>query len=630
MALENSNNFFNAVRGVQGLFGQTNKARRSEDDENIEQEPLPEFKSTLSDEEIISLTAKWISDYDNYSKEIKQQQKDNLNYWVGRQFNEMQTAGTRRPLVDNLLFEALETFLPIATRGNPEANVVALNASQDPMQKEAADKLAKDVQNALADEADRQRIRMILKGVTRDWAIYLIGCAKIQWNAIDNQIDTEKVLPSRLILDPNAKIDVGGRYNGEFLGEKKRCTASKLAKLFPDFKKVITAKVDTNMGTKVTYIEWWTPRDVFFMLDSEVLGKYKNPHWNYSGEADIEDPITGNKSKEEVEGQNHFTQPEIPYLFLSIFSIGRRPHDETSLMWQNIPLQDVVNRRYQQIDRNVDSQNNGIVLSGTHFTKEQAAEAATQLSRGNPLWVPSGDIRASYSRDTAPALPSDVFRHLQDARGELRNIFGTSGSTPEGTKKEDSVRGKIMVNQLDTSRIGGGVTEYIEQFASTIFNWWVQMMYVYYTEEHNFTAADKHGTTGSSLKNTNFTVPLKISVKEGSLIPKDPLTKRNEALDLWSAQAIDPINLFERLDFPNPYETAKELLTWQLIAKGALPPQAMFPDFQQPAQSGAPAEGGIVSAEEANRNEQQPNPPATPQLSPGEQGGQLLHSVPLG
>ncbi len=614
MALENSNNFFNATRGVLGLFAPLNKSRKPDDTELVQSEILPEFSSALKDEDIQKLVTKWESDYENYLKtnDISQQQKSNLDYWTGKQFNELQTSGRTRPLVDNLIFEAVETFLPIATKGDPEANVTILASFDDEeeMLRQAADKLAKAVQNALQDEADTQYLRMILKGVTRDWAIYMIGCGKIVWNPITQKMETEKVLPSRLILDPHARIGVDGTYYGEYLGEKKRASASKLTKLFPSKAAVIKAKVDGNMGTKLTYVEWWTQLDTFFTLDKEVLAKHKNPHWNYSTDT--------------VEGKNHFAQPEIPYLFLSIFNIGRRPHDETSLIWQNIPMQDVINRRYQQIDRNVDAQNNGIVLSGTHFTKEQAAEAATQLAKGNPLWVPSGAISDSYVRDSAPALASDVFAHLEDARGELRNIFGTSGSTPQGLDEQKSVRGKILVSQMDSSRIGGGITEYLERWAGKWFNWQVQMMYVYWTEPHTFSSSDKHGAVSTELVNTDFAIPLKVVVKDGSLLPKDPLTQRNEAMDLWAAQAIDPISLYEKLDFPNPYESAKELVMWQMIQKGAMPPQAMFPDIQAP-QSGAPVGGGVVSPEEQAQGEIQP--PAQPTAQGASE--QLIKSVPM-
>lgn len=618
MALENSNNFYNSVRGVMGLFGGTNKARKPDTDDGVEQTMQPEFESTMTNEEIIELTEKWVQDDANYSKDLKQQQKDNVNYWIGKQYNEMQTAGTKKPLVDNLIFEAVETFLPIATRGNPQA-IVTANGTPE------GDRVAKTVTNALEYQAGEQNLRMKLKGATRNWALYSLGCIKVIWDSKKGDMDTKVILPSRLIVDGNAEIDSAGLYHGEYLGEKKKTTAAKLIKMFPKHKTIIAAEAQGMLGTKVNYIEWWTPTDVFFTFGtSTVLGKFKNPHWNYSGEVEIIDAITKEVTLEDVDGRNHFNYPMIPYVFLAVFNLGKRPHDETSLIQQNIPLQDLINRRYQQIDKNVESQNNGIVLSGKAFTKEQAAEATAMLSRGGALWVPEGDVGGAYKRDQAPSLPRDVYQQLTDARNELRNIFGTSGSNAQSLNSQDTVRGKIMINQMDSSRIGGGVTEYIEQMAQSLYNWFVQMMFVYYTEEHSFSVVGAKATELMTIQNTDITTKLHVSVKDGSLIPKDPLTKRNEAMDLWSAGAIAPIPLFTALDYPNPYESAKELVTWQMIQKGAMPPQVMFPDLAAPQAATGADQTNAVSPQEAKATIT-PDQPDTV----GEDSKQLLQSVPI-
>jgi hypothetical protein len=150
------------------------------------------------------------------------------------------------------------------------------------------------------------------------------------------------------------------------------------------------------------------------------------------------------------------------------------------------------------------------------------------------------------------------------------------------------------------------------------------MMYVYYTDEKTFPIGlDRNKDEMVSIINTDFTQPVYVTVKSGSLVPKDPLTQRNEAMDLWSAQAIDPISFFEKLDYPNPYEAAKDLLTWTMIQNGSLPPNAMFPDFAGP-QAPTPEIGntGIVSNAEDNMSQQ-------PQDAVGVSSKQLLGSVKI-
>jgi hypothetical protein len=224
-----------------------------------------------------------------------------------------------------------------------------------------------------------------------------------------------------------------------------------------------------------------------------------------------------------------------------------------------------------------------------------------------------------------------VWNSLQDSREQLKNIFGISGATPSGVQKEDTARGKILVNQLDSSRIGGGVTEYIEQMACSVYNLWVQMMFVHYDNDHYVdNVGMEQGMEMVALKNTSFIHKLTITVKEGSLVPKDPMSERNEAIDLWSAQAIDPVNLYKKLDFPDPMGAAEQLIKWQMVQKGVLPPQAYIPNFDMgPVQlPGATNPPGTPQAPGVGDEDVNAIGPASP--PPVEsQGQQLLQSVPI-
>src|SRR6185312_1599085 len=112
--------------------------------------------------------------------------------------------------------------------------------------------------------------------------------------------------------------------------------------------------------------------------------------------------------------------PKIPVLFLSIISTSEHPHDDTGLIEQNLPNQDLLNKRNKQIDKNVSLHNNGVVVSGDYYTKEQAAEATEQMSRGNGLWQPTGEAGKGATWMEAPNLPADVFNDRDNQRNELR------------------------------------------------------------------------------------------------------------------------------------------------------------------------------------------------------------------
>ncbi len=621
-----------AIRGVMNLFSDVNKTGGMT--ENSNPTPTNEYEITLDDTAILSLVSQQKRAYSVYYTDIEQSQKLAFGYWVGAQrseeFSISDSGKTRRDLVDNLIFEAVETFLPIATRANPDPLVTA-----DPS--ELGQKMAHDIKVALVDWSDTNKFRRILARTTRNWTWGRIGVIKVYWDVFTKSIKVEVVNPKRMIFDKDGYVDVGGIFRGEFEGEKKKQTADKLIEMFPAKKERILAKAKGKKGTKLEYFEWWFGgKDLFFTMDDDlVLGKFKNPNWNYDGTVMEKDPETGAEVATEVQGTNHLKERTSPYRYLSVFSTGLQPHDETSLILQNIPLQDEVNTTGRQISKNVGGMNNGMVVSGKAFTEDQAAQAASALRRGVAIRVPNGDVREAVQRFPAPPLPPDVFNHLQDMRNEIKNIFGTSGSTPQGLKSTETVRGKVLVNQMDSSRIGGAITEQIEQLADSVYNLVVQFMFVYYDEEHFITAVgDVAGHELIGIKNSNFPQlkTLNITVKEGSLVPKDPLTQRNEAVDLWSQGAIDPLSLYKKLDFPDPVKATQQLILWKMLEKGAIQPQQYLPTFNAGGAGGLPPPPGVGGAPE--------NPPtggdtgqvpaqATSPEAVASESKQLLAAVPL-
>lgn len=609
---------YGAVKDALSIFSPFNKAAGGAGDGQGTPDVIGAYRSTLPDEEIIALTNQWKRDYQTYFREIEQVQKTSYEYWLGKQtVNTVEDMlDSNRRLVDNRIFNALETFIPVATRADPDP-LVTIDPSAGDQQ------LGDLVRAALVYQADRQKLRMLNKAIIRDWAINKIGVFKVSWDPIEGDIKTEVINPQRMIWDKDGYVREGGIFTGDYTGEQKKLSAETLVKLFPEHKDWIMSKAGGRKGTKLDIVEWWYKgRDYFFTMDDRVLGKFKNHLWNYDG-----------PEGSAVQGINHLSQPMSPYLFLSVYSTRQAPHDDTSLIQQNLAMQDLVNRRFRQIDKNAEATNNGIVVNG-EFNSEQASLAAEAIRKGGAIRAPGKvtDVRTAVIRLPAPPLADYIYESLQDVRHEIDNLFGTAGSTPEGVESTQTARGKILINQLDASRVGGGVTEYLEQVDDSLYNFWLQVMYVYYDLPHY---ASSLGTQGAQqliqLKNVDFRGKILVTVKEGSLVPKDPLTERNEAMDLWSANAIDPITLYQKLDYPDPMGAAENLLKWQLIQKGVLSPQALFPDFQAPPAmipGTQPGTGGPAVNEPPAQGEAGNPPTPGSNTAVENQGTQLLQSVP--
>lgn len=245
-------------------------------------------------------------------------------------------------------------------------------------------------------------------------------------------------------------------------------------------------------------------------------------------------------------GMNHFATPKMPYIFLSMFNLGEQPVDSTSLIGQNLANQDLINKRIKQIDKNADNMNGGLVVSleRSGLTKEQSKGVSEALRKGGVVAIPAGAPSDAVYRPETPGLPNDIYQQLVDVRARVRGIFGVQGLGASGQSTDPTVRGKIMTRTLDTDRMGGGISAYLEQFADDAYDWFVQLKMVY---EEKYTQLAEQG------------VPLpkvRVKIKEGSLLPKDATTLANQAIELAGSGAMSKLDLYKALQYPNPEELA--------------------------------------------------------------------------
>lgn len=599
------------VQGVEQLVGsQLNKniPMGENPEEGVSDDLIGELSLDLDDSQLIKLATDWESRYREYEERIRRKQQQNVSYIRGKQTS--QTDNVEKPIPSNILFESLETFLPAALSKSPEPVVFSDNSPE-------GKQISNTVKTMLQFHADTLCLRQKLKKMVRHWSCYYIGILKHGWDATVNDISTEVVFPQNIIIDPDSSIDERGNSDSYYIGERKTCTAGELIKMYPKKKEYIKILVNGEFGTKVKYTEWWTDEYRFVTFKGEVLEKSKNPNWNYDTTTPAETDEEGNEivPKSVTPGRNHFSRPCKPYTFMQVFSMGEHPHDDTTLVEQNLSNQDGIIERNSQIVANLRHSNNSMAFSGDFFTKEQAKDGARAVERGSPIWVPSGSVDAAVKRLPAPSVPNAIFAQLENMKMDMRSVFGVTGISTQGEEEDKTVRGKILNAQHDASRIGGGIGDVIEQVVDTVFNWWVQLYYVYYDEEH-FAAVLGQGRAIEYvfLQQSDLIRRLVVSVAPGSMKPKDELTEMNQAMDLWNAGALDPKTLFSILDFPDPNETAKQVVLWkinpQLYAQMYFPEQPVAPPMGEIPQ-GAPTEQGIPS----ESNETLSASPASPVLS---------------
>lgn len=547
----------------------------------------------LTDVELLALANQTEAYWQSKEAKIKVRQDANKAYYLGRQKQDSSVA-TEFPIAGNLLFEAEETFLPAALSKNPEPVVWSDNSKE-------GSTLARSVKTMLQYHADQLVLRRKMNRMTRQWSIYFVGVLKHGWDKEIDDIKLETRDPRNFVFAKDSTIDEYGDYRGALIGERIPTTAEKLIELFPKHSAYITVMVDGLLGTAVVYTEWRSDKYAFFTFKNKVLDKNRNEYFNYETKSEEEDE-DGVMVKSVTPGKNHFARPKMPYTFLSVFSLGEDVHDMTGLIEQNIPNQNRVTKRESQIDINFDRSNNSIGLSGANFNEETAKQAATAMQKGNPILIPAGGpVSEAVARFPAPDVPAGMFNQLEITKNDLRTIFGTQGITAQQQDEDQTARGMLLNQQFDNSRIGGGIGDALEQVADNVFNWWVQLYYVFYDQEHyGAILGQMRAVEYVEFSNADLTKRITVSVAPNSMKPKDEVTEMNQALALWEQKAMDPKTLFTILDFPDPQKTAEQVVLWTLDPQ--LYMQMNFPELAQKmaenqaaqAAAAAGAQGGVA------------------------------------
>ena len=561
--------FTRNILGVQDLIeSDTNKVggKGAESPEGKVGEEMDVLDLPMSDKKLLKLRDDWESEYATYeTKVVIPTRQRNLRSYLGRNAKG-DIPGEDEVVAANLQFESEETFLPAATAQDPSPFVFA--ASDAP-----GTQLAQKIQTMLQFHAQQLLLRRKIALMVRQWSINHLGALKFGWNKQIKDITIENRKVQDFILDPKGYVDAYGDFLS-WMGERIYVTAEKLANLFPRKAVEIILEVDGKMGTEVCYTEWWNDDYCFSTFNvggrqgGVVLDKHKNEFFNYKDDEEGKvNPLTGQPIPPK---RNHFAMPKKPYIFLSVFSLQERPHDITGLIEQNIPNQNRINRFIGQQDDNILQANNGLVFSQDNFNQEtakQAYDALTKKGHGGVLVPKSTNGQGATGaivRLDAPNFPESSFKANETAQNDLRNSWGTQGIASQQPKADETARGMTLNQSRDTSRIGGGVGDVIEQsVAKSCFDWFVQGYLVFYDQKH-FGAVMGSGQAAEyvELEAADIDQQLIVGVTANSMQPKDQISLGNQAQTLFTEGAIGPKTLLETLNFTDPDDAAQDGALW--------------------------------------------------------------------
>lgn len=521
-----------------------------------------ELNLTMSDADLDKMLINSLeADRDHWNKKPWQLQKtdiENTAFLLGDQLNEKEFLRNDSKYVDNRLFASVRAILSYVTGQLAKPDITPSKGDEIYL------KGARDIGSALYQHAVDEKVEYKVRAAVLNLISRKRGYLKLRYDpnvGLNGDIVTEVCNPEDIIIDR----DAGYLQNPAKIYHRIRCSIDELTARFPDKKTEILEAFSIRRGVysqtsrKVTYFECWftymddgKPKEgvCWFIAEKHlILDKMANPNWVY---------LKSNKKEKEA---NVTSIPPKPFVSFNYINTGHSFIDETCLVEQARPMQEMLNKRGRQIWENADYVNGRWIASKKAFSQEDARNLINKGAKTVAL-ADREDVSSVLVNVASAPLPNYVENTLLDARNEIDQMMGTpsvfKGAQPD---QQDTLGRDLMVKQ----QAGAMQDDLVRAVALAMEDYYkilLQMMRVYYTDDYWFQTKGGDGKYEFILLNGNkLDSNVKVSVQTDSTLPLDKASIRATAMDLWKAgNAIDYKSLMEDLGLPNPDVRAERYL----------------------------------------------------------------------
>jgi hypothetical protein len=539
---------------------------------DLEDETGAAFALKLKDNDILTLLKKPFHESETYWNDVqklKLVRKQNMNMWLPNHWTDKDIYDYQEGnmYMENRVFVSVETIVAVCNARVAQPEIMP---SQDTM---VSIQLAKDVAKVVEAYTERYRVSDIFRLQTRNLMIKRGGFIKLRFDpnvGEFGEIVTENIEPEDIIVDKDAKMNEIPRFLAQKIRNK---TGEELIADFPEATQTIYEILGVNrrdrkgnlvayksqVANKVTVYEIWFKYFEDDKLQSgvcvvdenfaHVIYKGKNPNWNY----DMKKGRSGNL----------LDNPEPPFIPINWLNDGNSYIDQTSMMEQAAPLQNILDKRGFQIMDNADQSGSGMVFNTTMITKEDIAKLIG--SPDEKIGV-KGDVRSAMTRINPPQLPNYVIEDKTDLRYAIDNIFGTHDIS-RGEKSKNITLGQDKLQQQQDYTRMDEIGRAIEKQATTYYRYLLQMMKVYYTEDHYFKAVGEDGQFDYVIVSSDLIEDgIDVSVEAGSTQPISKSTQQKWVADLAAQSLIDPLTIYEVASggsMPSPKKMLERFMLYQ-------------------------------------------------------------------
>src|SRR3990167_5050012 len=433
----------------------------------VNKEEKEEFTSKMEDKELVAQIDAWEKEATDFWSQLKRVVERNLEYYKGNQTGVAMLSGKQSRAVENRIFMATETMIPIATARLPD--IVVKPGQED----EQSQMDAQDHQDVLAYHMERVQIQALTERFLRDKILKRYGVFKVRWDKEIDDVGLEVIDPKRI------KIPAFGKTVDDlaFIIEELEITYDTATNFFGKGKADELLLLQGNKSEKkvrektLTIQEVWTNETRVYRAGNTILKKENNPYW-----------------KEE----NFFDKPKKPYIIKSLFETSESIIGDTDYVSQMIPIQDNINTRKRQIENIASKVANPPLLIDSDVMSEEEASNITN-EEGFILYGKDAAKGDKVRFESPGQLPQYLFEDLELSRREFDNIWGIH-STTRGERQpgRETATGRQIMREADLGRIDS-LGRQLERALDEIAEYWTQLIKLFYTEDKAFTIMGEDG-----------------------------------------------------------------------------------------------------------------------------------------
>lgn len=517
----------------------------------------------------------------------------------------------------NRIFPNMEAVINSVIANPPMINFVPGRDGEE------SEKLARKLEGYFKKKFQDRNVKEVMRMGLRNLYFARLIVIKPFWNPKINDFDVKSIDPRDIRVGKYARKE----DESEFAIEEVKDNLCSLIARFPEKEEEILVKsgftkenIDQAyiMNPEVKYKEAWIGDYVIFKYDNIILGKIRNPYWDWDGMliTDEEEQqinasygedrraiMTGIKVDQEnrqpspevetdapqmVEGEippneghsealsyksyyfNYFNQPRKPYIFGTILNNENTPIGRTDFITLALPLQMSVDKRKQDIGKNCELVN-GVIKVDSEVMGKQDAQALAFEAQGI-IW--GKGVVDGVQRETGAALPQMVFDDMLDSREEIDNIMAASSAFRGEREGQETKAGRLALIEQSFLRLNE-LVQLVDFVYGEICGWSYQLAKTRYTEYHYAKWLGKDNAMEViDLIQDDFETGSEVQVVPGKTLPVDSEFRFERAQKDVEQGIISPEDYMEEAGYNNPKEMARNAVAFKLnpaVAVGISP-----------------------------------------------------------